>query len=96
MVNGHACHGVVEVLAGCLAGVGMYDGIGCDHALIHAIESKLATIGTPEKSTMDAELVLMYRATVDKCWATIGGDLYLFATACGDIDVVVLDDSRCL
>ena len=45
---------------------------------------------------MDAELVLMYRATVDKCWATIGGDLYLFATACGDIDVVVLDDSRSL
>ena len=77
MVNRHTRHRVVEILPGRLAHIGVYDGIGGDHALIHTVEGELAPVRAPEESPMDAELVLVHRPSIDEGGATVACDLSL-------------------
>ena len=65
-MRGHASHGIIEVFPSSLACVRVYDRIGSDHVLIHAVECKALAIGAPEESPLDAELILMYGEPVDE------------------------------
>ena len=75
MVAGHTGHGIVELLLGSLAGIGMYEGIGGDHALIHAIEGQTAPVGAPEEPAIDPELILVHALSVDEGGRAIGRQL---------------------
>ena len=89
VVAGHTGHGIVELLLRSLAGIGMYEGIGGDHALIHAIEGQTAPVGAPEEPAIDPELILVHALSVDEGGCAIGRQLLRRAIGEEEEEVVV-------
>ena len=67
----------------------MYEGLGRDHALVHAIEGQAAAVGAPEEPAIDPELILMHALPVDECGRAIGRQLLRRAIGEEEEEVVV-------
>ena len=89
MVAGHTSHRVIELLLGSLARIGVHEGIGGDHTLIHTIEGQAAPVGAPEEPTIDPELILMHALSVDEGGRAIGRQLLRRAIGEEEEEVVV-------
>ena len=61
-----------------------------DHALVHAVESKMLAVGAPESALRDAKLVAMDALSVDYFAAAVGGELMLLALGVDHEQLAVL------
>ena len=68
---GHTSHGVFIRLVGCLTREDVHLWIIGYHALVHAVEGKFLTIGTPESAFVDTKLIAMDRLTIDYLTRTV-------------------------
>lgn len=94
----HTCHGI-------FVGVGLSNAhfwahqsvdlwIVCHHGLIHAIESELVALGTPEGAFVDAKLIAVNRSAVEQFAVAIGRHLMSATVGGGDKEVVVFGESE--
>ena len=80
LVRGLSRHGVLVGLVSGNMGEKVHLRIVGYHTLVHTIEGETHTIGTPEKTTVDAKLIAMHALSVDDLARAIGGELYVLAT----------------
>ena len=64
-VAGHSCHRIFVRLKSRDTGRCIYQRIVCDHALVHAIESQIASFRAPECTFINTEFVTVYSLSVN-------------------------------
>jgi len=64
-VAGHSCHRIFVRLKSCDTSRCIHLRIVCDHTLVHAIESQIASFRTPECTFINTEFVTVYSLSVN-------------------------------
>ena len=88
-VHGFSCHRVFVGIRGGNACRDVHLRIVGHHALVHAVESQLLSVGTPEGALCDAELVAVHGFAIHQVVAAVGGDGHVLPVCRGDVQVML-------
>ena len=89
-MRGHSGHRVFVGCKCCLSFEGVDLGIVGHHALVHAVEGQLLSVGTPEGAFVDAELIAVNTLPINYFPRTIGRYLMLRTVSRSDPEVLIL------
>ena len=70
-------------------------GIIGHHALVHTVEGQACSLGIPEQTTLDAELVAVNALAIHQVTRAVAGHLTGVAGGIGYIEVIILDKGCC-
>ena len=95
LVARHACHRIFVGLFLGHARVDVHLRIVAHLGLVHAVEGQTQSVGAPEKSLHDAELIAVYGLAVDNLPRAVGSELCFAAFGIAHEELVVACESQC-
>ena len=84
-------HGIFVRLLGGNARAVVHLWIVAHHALVHSVEGKTLSVGTPERAFVDAELIAVDTLSIDNLPTAVGGQLMRAALSILNKEVAFLD-----
>ena len=96
LVARHSRHRIFVGFEGRLALEGVHLRIVGHHRLVHAVEGEPLSVGTPEETFLNAELVAVYGLSIHYLSAAVGGQLCVHVIGVGHVELVVFYVGMCL